>query len=637
MPSSAAARAGERPEQLYVAPWGKDTWPGSIQRPFATPARAQKAVRERTAEMASDIVVNFRAGTYGLAAPLALTEAAGDSGRNGHRVVYQAYGYGTSRQEKVTVSGGRSITGWRPDETLKGFWRADVGELDLRQLYVNDRRASRLVRGNSGLAGKLKVTKSGYTTTSPIPRTWRNPADIEFVYRYAYVEGRCGVAGISGDAEQTTITMDQPCWDMLRKLYGPETPQEWFEVENSPSFSSKPGSWYLDRSGGPGRHVLLYRPRAGEDMSRVQVTAPVLQTLVSGTGRAGRPLHDVAFRGLTFAHATWLAPSEPAGFAAAWSMYMRPAKNGDMTPLTVPGNVAFRTAERISIQGNRFVHLGAQALEFSENSSSNVVDGNVITDTSDGGILMGVVPPDMKGVNRGNRISNNWIHGTGADYRASSAIWDTATQQTTIAHNQVNDVPYIGILSGPSEDLRGIMHGNRILNNRVFRTNRLLADGGGIYLRGEQGTSYADGAVISGNAVTESKFNPDWNVGIYTDDSSRWMTVDRNVVYDYAASIGGCSEEWGDRPVQDVRFRGNFWDDAVPSWLERKDYPGAWPPADEQNPEEGCGEPRDLQFADNTKLNPATPDQACADNPGCAAIIHKAGLLPSYRHLLNTP
>ncbi|WP_121433336.1 hypothetical protein [Actinomadura pelletieri] len=115
------------------------------------------------------------------------------------------------------------------------------------------------------------------------------------------------------------------------------------------------------------------------------------------------------------------------------------------------------------------------------------------------------------------------------------------------------------------------------------------------------------------------------------------MTVDGNVVYGYAASIGGCSEEWGDRPVRNVRFRGNFWDDAVPTWLERKEYPGAWVPADEQNPEEGCGEPRDLQFAGNTKLNPADPGKACAGSFGCAAIMHKAGLLPSYRHLLDTP
>src|SRR6185295_5025944 len=105
---------------------------------------------------------------------------------------------------------------------------------------------------------------------------------------------------------------------------------------------------------------------------------------------------------------------------------------------------------------------------------------------SDGGILMGVVPPDETGTNRGNRISDNWIHHVAVEYHAASGIWDTATQHTTIEHNQVNDVPYTGILSGPSEDLRGIMRGNRILGNRVVRTNKLLDDGGGIYVRGEQ-------------------------------------------------------------------------------------------------------------------------------------------------------
>ncbi|MFF3942457.1 hypothetical protein [Streptomyces phaeofaciens] len=75
-----------------------------------------------------------------------------------------------------------------------------------------------------------------------------------------------------------------------------------------------------------------------------------------------------------------------------------------------------------------------------------------------------------------------------------------------------------------------------------------------------------------------------------------------NAVYDYVAAVGGCSEEWGDRPVRDVRCRGNFWDDALPGRLERREFPGAWPPADEQHPEEGCGDPHDLEFTGNTLL-----------------------------------
>ncbi|WP_207400962.1 right-handed parallel beta-helix repeat-containing protein [Actinomadura roseirufa] len=626
-PPGASADGAPEAAQLYVATWGRDSWPGTAEQPFATPERARREVRARTARMTSDIVVNLRAGTYALDSPLRLSEAEGDSGANGHRVVYRAFGYGTPRREPVTLSGGRRISGWRPDGRDAGFWRADVGDLETRQLYVDDRRATPLTAPKVGLPGTPTMTETGYVTDSPAPRSWRDPGDIEAVYRFGYAEGRCGVAGITGDSRQSVITMDAECWRLARKLYGADALKDPGHFENSLSFPHKPGSWYLDRSR-PGHHVLLYMPRPGVDMNRASAVAPVLETLVSGTGQPGHPLHDIAFQGITFAHATWLAPSESAGFASAWSMYMRQGKD-DMEALTVPGNVAFHTAERITFEGNRFTHLGGQGLEFSKNSSYNTISANVFTDISDGGVLMGVVPPDTKGTNRGNRITDNWIHHTGVDYRASSGIWDTATQDTTIAHNQVHDEPYSGILSGPSEDLRGLMHRNRILNNRVYATNRLLDDGGGIYLRGEQGTSFEDGAVISGNAVTDSK-DTEWNIGIYTDDSTNWVSVDRNAAYNYVASIGGCSEVKDGRPIQNVRYRENFWDDAVPPFVKRRDYPGAWPPA-----EDDCGDPAKLEFTRNTLLNPANPAQACTANPTCAAILTNTGPRPPFRSLLG--
>ena len=56
-------------------------------------------MRERTAQMDADIVVNLRGGTYALTEPLRFSAAAGDGGTGGHSVVYQAYGYATSWQE----------------------------------------------------------------------------------------------------------------------------------------------------------------------------------------------------------------------------------------------------------------------------------------------------------------------------------------------------------------------------------------------------------------------------------------------------------------------------------------------------------------------------------------------------------
>jgi hypothetical protein len=93
--------------ELFVSPSGRDSWPGTKSRPFATLKRAQRAVRGQTAGMSSnEIVVNLRGGTYRLRRPLRLSAAAGDSGENGRAVVYQAYGYGTGAQERVVISGG---------------------------------------------------------------------------------------------------------------------------------------------------------------------------------------------------------------------------------------------------------------------------------------------------------------------------------------------------------------------------------------------------------------------------------------------------------------------------------------------------------------------------------------------------
>ncbi|MGA4838420.1 hypothetical protein [Streptomyces sp. G45] len=157
----------------------------------------------------------------------------------------------------------------------------------------------------------------------------------------------------------------------------------------------------------------------------------------------------------------------------------------------------------------------------------------------------------------------------------------------------------------------------------MFRTNRVLGDGGGIYLRGEQGTSYADGALVQGNAVTDAR-RGGFTIGLYTDDATRYVTARDNVVHSYLASLGGCDEPG--RPVRHLRYAGNFWDDAVPDGIARRPYPGAWPTA-----ADGCGDPKDLTFTGDTRLDPAAPARACAALPACADIVDRAGPRPRRR------
>ena len=572
--------------ELFVSPSGRDSWPGTKSRPFATLKRAQRAVRGRTAGMSSnDIVVNLRSGTYRLRKPLRLSAAAGDSGENGRAVVYQAYGYGTDAQERVVISGGRRVTGWRRAENVHGAWRANVGDLETRQLFVDGRRARRTALGH-GLPGKAIRVRTGYAIRSTVPQSWQRPKDMELVFNggkggLPYSEARCGVSGIRGDAKWSLITLDQPCWSNLKKAYDAEVrgarPAPPTDVENSLSLLRKRGSWYLDRSR-PGRHVLSYLARRGEDPRRVPVVAPVLERLVVGAGTSGAPLHDLAFRGLTFSHATWLAPNARTGFPQIIGSWF---SSGGKVPERMPGHVAFRGAERISIEGNRFTHLGGLALVLSGAGSDNTVRNNVVDDISGGGV-------EVRGTGRDNRVEDNWVHHIGIDYRSSVGISLEGSRGATVAHNQVNDVPYTGI-SGESP---GGLH---VENNLVFNAVREVRDGGGIYLPSAQGTSFDDGALVSGNVVHHAG-----GTGIYPDVGADWVTLERNVLYGSDDAVSGVQP-------RRIRIANNYWDDSKPLW---------WP---KDTPTDG------IALVGNTLLPRADPAAACRGDATCADILAAAG------------
>ncbi|WP_188197480.1 right-handed parallel beta-helix repeat-containing protein [Nonomuraea sp. SYSU D8015] len=523
---------------FHVAPSGDDTGPGSAERPFATLERARSAAREA----AGDVVVHLRAGTHVLSRPLELTEA--DSG-----VVYQAYGYGTPDREEAVVSGGRRITGLRERD---GVWAADVGDLDFRQLYVDGRRAVRA--GIPGLPGTASPTVTGYVTDSADPRGWQSPGDVEFVYRgvYPWTEGRCGVAGISADGDSTVITMAQPAFGWAAELYnstwegqtssGPGLPTR---VENDVAFLSEPGTFVLDRSR-PGRHVLLYLPLPGEDPERTDVVAPALETLLRVVGA-----RNVSFRGLVFADATWLRPSRPEGFVHYHgSGYyegggVETAVLGEGASVTypaasatIPACVTFEGVAGVEIDGCRFTRLGAFGLGVSGGLGVTVRGCDVDT-VSGGGI-------SVSG-GRDVTIEDTWVHHVGLEYSGSPGIAVSDAQGCTVVRNEITDVPHCGIVLGPGQRTRA-------LRNLTVDTMLVLADGGGIYLSGAQGSGPDDAGLVQGNVVEDTR--TPYNFGLYTDYGASWVTVEGNVV----ARADSTAVLEVAPPLENVVYRGNYWD-----------------------------------------------------------------------------
>src|SRR6266545_3646880 len=407
---SAAAATGPT---IFVSPSGNDANPGTETLPIKTLARARDLVRTMNANLTADLTVQLADGTYRLAAPLVLN--ALDSGSGGHRVIWTA-----APGAHPVVSGGVRVTGWSVADAGRNLWSAPAPAslTNTRQLYIDQHRAARA-------AGRLPVsltqTTAGYTASADTMSRWRNPSDIELVYTggnalWSYsvhgvgpwTEPRCPVGSISG----TAITMAQPCWDNSTKRANNHvggsnvgTPQY---VENAFELLDQPGEWYLDRTA----RRIFYIPRPGEDLGTAEVEAPVLETLLSGSGTTSSPLHDVTFAGIQFSYATWLLPT--TGNTVMDNHF-------DTLPMEYHGGVGIFVgyAQNTVISHNQIDHTSYSAISLGW-----------------GGWLQKIQQPAQPNPARNNQVTNNLIFDHMQSLSDGGGIYTNGVVGTSLADGE---------------------------------------------------------------------------------------------------------------------------------------------------------------------------------------------------------
>lgn len=495
----------------YVAPDGDDNNPGTFEQPFKTVTKARDVVRTVDSSMDQDINVYLRGGTYAQSSTLSF--GAQDSGTNSFNIIYQSY-----PGEQATISGGKTITGWAQEGTI---WKAQVGTtVAARQLYVNGNRAVK-ARSPAGLPGAVK-TSTGYTTSDTTMQNWGNKSNIELVINKDWKQFRCGISTISS----TSITVKQPCWGNINSQYA-LAGNETMYVENAYEMIDTPGEWYLNQQTG----WLYYLPKPGEDMATADVTMPILDTVVSVQGTLDNPVHNIRFKGITFAYTGWTRPNDNDGFAEVQANFHLIGTGGIWgLPWTkIPANIDVQNSQDISFERDIFTHLGAGGLNFGGGSKNNSVVGSQFNDISGTGLMLGEITTakttDSRLVPENNQIVNNYVHNVANEYHGGVGIWAGYTKGTTIAHNEVHDVPYtaISIGWGWGKEDPSIAQNNKVLNNLIYDHVQLLNDGGGIYsLSAQPGNEYAY------NVIQEQ----DHEFGaLYLDNRSRYITLDNNVVF----------------------------------------------------------------------------------------------------------
>jgi chitodextrinase len=605
-PASAAVPGSHhsRADLIYVSPSGGAHGNGSASRPFGSLAQARDAVRSINQRAHEDIDVILSSGTYTVADTFALTSL--DSGYNGHTVTWEA-----APGAHPVISGGKSVTGWTLADASTGIYKAHVGNIDTRELWVNGENEPR-ARGAINPGGFTK-TANGYTTTDTSLASFADQSSMEVVSRWGWMLYRCPIQSIVG----TTITMQQPCWDNANLHQGQEiqTPT-W--IENAKEYLDTPGEWYLDKAAGE----LYYMPKAGQNLAKDQVIIPQTQDLLDLNGTASNPVANVNFAGITFSYSTWLAPSSSDGVVegqAGFRIVGSGNASFDATRTSwvkTPGAVNVSYGHNIGFSGNTFTHLGAVGLNLNTGSQGTSIVGNIFTDVAATGIQVGGVQPidahptDPRSITKNTHVSNNVVTDVADIYNGSVGILAGYTKHTVIEHNKVYDLPYSGISTGWGWGLtdkggNANYPGNLgqtvyttpttssetvIRDNDVSNIMQSQADGGAIYTIGSSANSVIEGNYIHG--IPAQAYG-----AIYNDEGSRYYTEEDN-------ALCGVQYQWlFTNHGMDIHAEHNFTNQAAYS----------------------------TQANSTGLITNNTAVAGCDQLP--ASIVSKAGLQPSFRHL----
>jgi regulation of enolase protein 1 (concanavalin A-like superfamily) len=580
--------------RIVVSPAGTDDV-GTAGRHVTTIEQAQKLAR--TLSRDADVVVSLAGGTYRLSQPLKLTAA--DSGRNGHTVTWQAL-----PGQKPVLSGGRQVTGWTVKDPANNIYAAPVpAGTDSRQLYVDGALAPRAAITIA--RSDVKVTPDGMTIVNPdldylatLPQ--QNRIEVEsqnsFTDRYAPVQS------ISG----STVTMQQPAWN--NNNWGYDTLASPFAggtllLENSYAFLKTAGQWYLDPQAGQ----LYYKAPAGWSPARHDVELPRLTSLVQIGGTYAEPVHDIAFRGISFEHTTWLTPGTSIGYADQQNgafipkAYPQPADfitscrsgchefEGTRSGWNqMPAAVQVSAAHGITFTEDTFAHLGQVGLGIGNDANAHAtgvglgasditVHHNTFTDDSGAGVVAGGIqadahhPSDPAMVNKDITITDNLVTKVAEDYKEMSGILTTYVTHAVISHNEVSDLAYDGIDvgwgwgandPGGSQDYkdRGLydyqpvyttpttLKDTVVTGNLIHGTKKVFHDGGSLY-----NLSANPGSVFDGNYIYDNKHS----VGLYLDEGSRYVTMSHNVIQD--SGVWAFTNASGTNHTDDNTFDTNWY------------------------------------------------------------------------------
>ena len=518
--------------------------------PYAIEKALQQAREDRRLNGAEDVCIRLQAGTYRL--NQTITVRPEDSGI---RIVADG---------NAVVSGGVKITGWKKQGRM---YVTDVPEfngrpLEFRQLWVNGRKADRArdVADFEKMYRIRNIDKKNEILYVPAAAVKKilGERHAEMVIHEMWCVANLRIKGIKVQGDSAAVTFHQPESHIhfMHPWPSPMVTKDGhnsaFYLTNAKSLLDTPGEWYLDAK----EQKVYYIPRKGEDMAKVDVEAPAVETLMKIEGTPDTPVKGITIEGVTFSYATWMRPSISGHAPLQAGMFMTEAykvrpkiirPNGDHK-LDNQGwvgrpaaAVSVRCAEDINFKGCTIEHCASTGIDFFEYTKGGSISRSTIRDVGGNGILAGSFgpeaheahlpynPTDSRIICTGLTIENNLITDVTNEDWGCVGIGAGYVRGIRILHNEISEVSYSGIIMGWGWNQQPCaMADNRVKGNLIHHYAKHMYDTAGIYTLGAQPHSFVEENVVRDIYSPGYAHDPNHWFYLYTDEGSSCIMVRNN-------------------------------------------------------------------------------------------------------------
>ncbi len=519
---------------LIVSPDGSDTNKGTLESPLKTLKGAKEKLKALKGITNEEITVWFRAGTY------LFTEELSFDSSDYSNVTYRSY-----PNEEVVFSGSVDFTEWTP--TIINATKAFVTDVDTDNLYFRS-----LFKGDERLSiskwpktGCFTVTDAKDEDSFDANNITGNNSSGFFALHAAFYTDK--VRDFKNLSDVNVRILHKWCDDIL-PLHStdPNTGRveltkpaamtievgDNFVYENVREALTEPGEWYLDRA----EKKLYYIPQKNETAESLTLSAPVTESFFNINGAS-----DITFSGIDFKNTDWDFVSGTwhnlgDGFDHPLYANIKYNHTHPQAAYETPGTINISNSSEINFTNCKFKNISNTAIKYGSGSKDSVVSSCLFDQIGGNAIFIDgpfVIPAKTSNID----VTDCHIKYYGRIYNNSIGVLITHATDCDITYNEIHDGWYTAVSVGWNWGYTDNPTNNiKVQNNLIYNIgNGWLSDMGGIYTLGIQPDTVLSGNIIHNVGCYEGSTGyGGW--GVYLDEGSSYITVEKNLVYDCSSN-----------------------------------------------------------------------------------------------------